>query len=160
MKAGKRMQELCREQREEILSLKQQITDRNKELAALTKVISKYSAVLPEFSAFSACKPTGNDLWTPLFPQSSQVSVSFSEIAAKGLWVTSRKRPSEAQTRHLQGYGSHQSESLPEIHFQHSKNSRKNAIYGKKSTLRGKAGRRASEASGDPLPVLRPVRHY
>ena len=161
MREGRRMQELCRDQREEILSLKQRIADRDKQLAVLTKLVRKYSAVLPEFPSLPPSNPTGNDFWSPLFPHSSQASLSFSEIAAKGLWVTASKPPHQTRTRRLQVYGGHQSDSLPEIHVQDSQSSRKNSIYGKKGALRGRPGRRVSEANGDPLPALRPVQgHY
>jgi hypothetical protein len=172
MKEGRRMQELCLEQREEILSLKHKLAERAKQLASLSKLISKYSAVIPELAKLqlslqttnSVVNSPGNEYWSQHFPSAPGSNLSFGEIAAKGLWVTSSKPTVNRQNRRLSAYGTdHQSESLPEIPIQDRQIYRKNQISMRKGTYRERVRqeRRVSEGSGDYLPAIRPAKgHY
>ena len=172
MKEARRMQELCLEQREEILSLKHKLAERAKELAGVTKLICKYSAVIPELaklqlslqSTNSAVNCTGYEYWSLHFPSVPGSTLSFREIAAKGLWVTDSRPTVNRQHRRLPAYGTdYQSESLPEIPIQDTQIYQKNAISMRKGTYRGRImqERRVSEGNGDYLPAIRPAKgHY
>lgn len=146
--------------------------ERAKQLSGLSKLISKYSAVIPELAKLqlslqttnSAVNSTGNEYWSQHFPSAPGSTLSFGEIAAKGLWVTSSKPTVIRRNRHLPAYGAdHQSESLPEIPIQDRQIYRKNAISMRKGTYRARVRqeRRVSEGNGDYLPAIRPAKgHY
>lgn len=163
MKEGRRMQELCLEQREEILSLKGKLAERSQQIA----ILSKYSSVIPELAQFSlktTVNSSGNEYWSQFFPSVPDSTLSFREIAAKGLWVTSSKPTVNKRNRRFPAYGTeHQSESLPEIPIQDRQIYRKSAISIQKGTYRDRVRqeRRVSEGNGDYLPAIKPAKgHY
>ena len=95
---------LCQQQKGEIQTLKQQLQQKSKELEDLTRLIRKYTNIIPELKAAvgpsstdqvkdrSPPKPldqSGADFWDSHLDRKETNNFSFEDIASKGLWILS-----------------------------------------------------------------------